>query len=219
MATMFNNSNSNSHSGSGSSTCVMEMHSQPHPQLPEPAYNGTITPPKSKSNMHPGIELEPRSSLEGEPRLVPLSGGESIRDDTGVEEGGTGNTAGGITGDGDGMDPPADATGVVSSPEKWNGCWINVCRVFGTFFSFTILGANDAAYGVSFVFLSFAFELGWVGLDLAYLVFMTRLCLPLAALWFACPALFFSASSCPAMSCFAAIHAFMGAKERINGNV
>ena len=40
---------------------------------------------------------------------------------------------------------PTTATEVVS---KWNHPRINVYRTFSTFFSFLIMGANDAAYGV-----------------------------------------------------------------------
>lgn len=38
----------------------------------------------------------------------------------------------------------------VTSLQKWNHPRINVWRVFATFGAFTLMGANDAAYGVSF---------------------------------------------------------------------
>ena len=34
--------------------------------------------------------------------------------------------------------------------EKWNEPRINVSRTLATFWSFLVMGANDAAYGVSF---------------------------------------------------------------------
>jgi hypothetical protein len=48
----------------------------------------------------------------------------------------------------------ADDTASNESPdgfaalEKWNQPQINVYRTFATFFSFLVMGANDAAYGV-----------------------------------------------------------------------
>ncbi|KAI9886140.1 MAG: autophagy protein [Watsoniomyces obsoletus] len=152
-----------------------QHHHQDIPK-PEPTYNGTgsLTPPNfnpssSSSttftnnnktfNAHPG---EPRSYLDTEPRLVPSSIGlNGVQDEIELEQasgnvlgGTTAATAtategvGGIEGGDENRDvPPEDATSVVSPPEIWNSSWINVCRVFGTFFSFTILGANDAAYG------------------------------------------------------------------------
>jgi hypothetical protein len=37
----------------------------------------------------------------------------------------------------------------VSVVERWNHPPINIQRTFATFFAFVIMGANDAAYGVS----------------------------------------------------------------------
>lgn len=48
-----------------------------------------------------------------------------------------------------------DATLSLDAPEgfpvleKWNHPRINICRIFATFWSFLVMGANDAAYGVS----------------------------------------------------------------------
>lgn len=44
------------------------------------------------------------------------------------------------------LPPPSTA---VSQLQKWNFPRINMWRVFATFYSFIILGLNDAAYGVS----------------------------------------------------------------------
>ena len=41
--------------------------------------------------------------------------------------------------------PPEDFTAL----EKWNSPRINAYRSFATFWSFLVMGANDAAYGVS----------------------------------------------------------------------
>lgn len=41
---------------------------------------------------------------------------------------------------------PPTAVGVV---EKWNEPRSNIYRTFATFWSFLVMGANDAAYGVS----------------------------------------------------------------------
>jgi hypothetical protein len=45
--------------------------------------------------------------------------------------------------------PPAV---VAHALEQWNEPSVNVSRVFATFWSFVIMGANDAAYGVSSIF-------------------------------------------------------------------
>lgn len=42
--------------------------------------------------------------------------------------------------------PPAV---VAHALERWNEPSVNVSRVFATFWSFVVMGANDAAYGVS----------------------------------------------------------------------
>lgn len=39
---------------------------------------------------------------------------------------------------------------VAHAREKWNEPSVNALRTFATFWSFVIMGANDAAYGVSF---------------------------------------------------------------------
>lgn len=52
----------------------------------------------------------------------------------------------GIELDGPGLPPPSTA---VNSLQKWNSPRINMWRVFATFYSFIMLGLNDAAYGVS----------------------------------------------------------------------
>jgi hypothetical protein len=46
------------------------------------------------------------------------------------------------------FDLPAPST-AVSQVKQWNSPRINMWRVFATFYSFIILGMNDAAYGVS----------------------------------------------------------------------
>jgi hypothetical protein len=43
------------------------------------------------------------------------------------------------------LPPPSTA---VSQLQKWNSPRINMWRVFSTFYSFIVLGLNDAAYGV-----------------------------------------------------------------------
>jgi hypothetical protein len=43
-------------------------------------------------------------------------------------------------------DTPTDTFPVV---EKWNEPRINIYRTFATFWCFLVMGANDAAYGVS----------------------------------------------------------------------
>lgn len=40
--------------------------------------------------------------------------------------------------------------GAFPALEKWNSPRINIYRSFSTFWSFLVMGANDAAYGVSF---------------------------------------------------------------------
>lgn len=45
--------------------------------------------------------------------------------------------------------PPAMVAHVV---EKWNEPSVNISRLFATFWAFVIMGANDAAYGVSSIF-------------------------------------------------------------------
>lgn len=42
-----------------------------------------------------------------------------------------------------------EAVIVAHALEKWNDPAVNVYRLFATFWSFVIMGANDAAYGVS----------------------------------------------------------------------
>lgn len=49
-----------------------------------------------------------------------------------------------LTGDSDGF----------RALEKWNQPRINIYRSFSTFWSFLVMGANDAAYGVSVCFLT-----------------------------------------------------------------
>jgi hypothetical protein len=46
-------------------------------------------------------------------------------------------------------EPPAEAGPVVHALERWNSPASNIPRTFATFWSFVIMGANDAAYGVS----------------------------------------------------------------------
>lgn len=41
---------------------------------------------------------------------------------------------------------------VAHALEKWNEPSVNINRLFATFWSFVIMGANDAAYGVSSIF-------------------------------------------------------------------
>lgn len=58
--------------------------------------------------------------------------------------------------------PPSERSGIESSEdssqegfaalEKWNHPQINTYRSFSTFWSFLVMGANDAAYGVSGIF-------------------------------------------------------------------
>ena len=45
--------------------------------------------------------------------------------------------------------PPAVVTHAL---EKWNEPSVNINRLFATFWAFVIMGANDAAYGVSSMF-------------------------------------------------------------------
>lgn len=47
-------------------------------------------------------------------------------------------------------DSSNDLPGAFSALEKWNSPRINMYRSFSTFWSFLVMGANDAAYGVSF---------------------------------------------------------------------
>lgn len=42
-----------------------------------------------------------------------------------------------------------DSGGAFPAKEKWNDPPINVYRSLSTFWSFLVMGANDAAYGVS----------------------------------------------------------------------
>lgn len=42
--------------------------------------------------------------------------------------------------------PPPTAANVL---ETWNQSKSNICRTLATFWSFLVMGANDAAYGVS----------------------------------------------------------------------
>lgn len=55
---------------------------------------------------------------------------------------------------------PGPATRIVEAQKRWNSSRSNVWRVFVTFLSFIVMGANDAAYGVQFCF----FNLFWFGL-------------------------------------------------------
>jgi hypothetical protein len=43
---------------------------------------------------------------------------------------------------------PNDLRNTEFQPEKWNEPRTNVWRVFATFYSFIVVGANDGAYGV-----------------------------------------------------------------------
>jgi len=55
----------------------------------------------------------------------------------------------------DGIDPPEflpQPSTTVRVIERWNHPKINIQRTLATFFAFVIMGANDAAYGVSFGF-------------------------------------------------------------------
>lgn len=45
---------------------------------------------------------------------------------------------------------PGPERGVAHAREKWNEPVVNAPRTFATFWSFVIMGANDAGYGVSF---------------------------------------------------------------------
>lgn len=47
-------------------------------------------------------------------------------------------------------DSSNDPSGAFPALEKWNSPRINIFRSFSTFWSFLVMGANDAAYGVSF---------------------------------------------------------------------
>jgi hypothetical protein len=46
--------------------------------------------------------------------------------------------------------------------EKWNQSRGNICRSLSTFWSFLVMGANDAAYGVS---ISLQRDSGWIAAD------------------------------------------------------
>lgn len=48
--------------------------------------------------------------------------------------------------DGVGLPPPSTA---VQQSQRWNEPGINMWRVFATFYSFVVVGANDGVYGVS----------------------------------------------------------------------
>ena len=52
-------------------------------------------------------------------------------------------------------EPPAV---VAHALEKWNEPSVNVSRLFATFWSFVIMGANDAAYGVSSIFKIYVYR-------------------------------------------------------------
>lgn len=75
---------------------------------------------------------------------------------------------------------------IAHAREKWNNPSVNISRLFATFWSFVIMGANDAAYGVSsrdsFSGQSSASQVGWPYLifffDLGYnSLCMSRVCL------------------------------------------
>lgn len=57
----------------------------------------------------------------------------------------------------------------VSVTERWNHPKANVSRTFAVLFAFIIMGANDAAYGVSNAILSYT----WTLLTLRRLSFLT----------------------------------------------
>ncbi|KAJ4297589.1 hypothetical protein N0V90_005482 [Kalmusia sp. IMI 367209] len=53
--------------------------------------------------------------------------------------------------------------------ERWNHPKVNIWRTFATFFAFTLLGANDAAYGVMIPYIEEFYHLSYIVVSLVFL--------------------------------------------------
>lgn len=116
-------------SNGGSSTCVIEL---------QPPVNTGVTKPREKMPKFSTM-MNPGSSGDGE-------AGPSSR------QGSSSRRRAAVDADSDLESPGGNEDGttrVSRVVEKWNEPRINIYRTFATFWSFVILGANDAATGVS----------------------------------------------------------------------
>jgi fucose permease len=64
------------------------------------------------------------------------------------------------------LPPPSTAVPVL---QKWNNPRINMFRVFATFYSFIILGLNDAAYGALIPYLEKYYNISYIVISLVFL--------------------------------------------------
>lgn len=78
------------------------------------------------------------------------NGRSSPRSSTSSQRSGSGSSTHSSHDGDEGLPPPSTATPFI---ESWNNPRVNMWRFFATNFSFVILGANDAVYGVSKTFL------------------------------------------------------------------
>ncbi|KAJ5810773.1 Major facilitator superfamily domain general substrate transporter [Penicillium robsamsonii] len=65
--------------------------------------------------------------------------------------------------------PTSDPPGGFSSLEKWNQPRGNIYRTFATFWSFLVMGANDAAYGALIPYLESYYHLSYTIVSLVFL--------------------------------------------------
>ncbi|KAI9930245.1 hypothetical protein ASPWEDRAFT_101477 [Aspergillus wentii DTO 134E9] len=65
------------------------------------------------------------------------------------------------------LQPPSDPTEV--EQEKWNSSKANVSRTVATFWSFLVMGANDAAYGALIPYLESYYDLSYTVVSLVFL--------------------------------------------------
>ncbi|KAJ5765317.1 hypothetical protein N7520_004876 [Penicillium odoratum] len=66
-------------------------------------------------------------------------------------------------------DPSNDQVGAFPVLEKWNSPRINIYRSFSTFWSFLVMGANDAAYGALIPYLESYYKLSYTVVSLVFL--------------------------------------------------
>ena len=91
------------------------------------------------------MELQPRSEhsqvtiSDGQPLEVQKANSQDVIPNGTVDAGSPSTNLG------EALAVPSTA---VPSLQKWNSSKANMWRLFATFFSFVLIGANDAAYGV-----------------------------------------------------------------------
>ncbi|KAJ5792054.1 Major facilitator superfamily domain general substrate transporter [Penicillium pulvis] len=67
------------------------------------------------------------------------------------------------------IDSSDDPPGAFPALEKWNSPRINIYRSFSTFWSFLVMGANDAAYGALIPYLETYYNLSYTVVSLVFL--------------------------------------------------